>query len=86
MNLPLSLALLDQRVAVRRHFNPLPPDTQQSIDEDMRIRMTYASNAIEGNTLTLAETHLVLQGFTVGDKPLRDHLEAIDHADLGTWR
>ncbi|WP_051350965.1 hypothetical protein [Sulfobacillus thermosulfidooxidans] len=59
MDLPLSLALLDQRVAVWRHFNPLPPDTQQSIDEDMRIRMTYASNAIEGNTLTLAETHLV---------------------------
>ncbi|PSR27352.1 MAG: hypothetical protein C7B47_08345 [Sulfobacillus thermosulfidooxidans] len=89
MDLPLSLAVLDQRVAAWRHFNPLPPDTQQSIDENMRIRITYASNAIEGNTLTLAETHLVLQGFTVGGKPLRDHLEAIDHAEawdaMQTW-
>ena len=43
--------------------------------------MTYSSNAIEGNHLTLAETHVVLQGITVGGKPLRDHLEAIDHAE-----
>lgn len=43
--------------------------------------MTYSSNAIEGNHLTLAETNMVLQGITVGGKPLRDHLEAIDHAE-----
>ena len=40
----------------------------------------YESNAIEGNTLTLAETELVLnRGLTIGGKPLRDHLEAVNH-------
>jgi len=46
------------------------------------LQLTYTSNAIEGNTLTAAETMLVIeQGITIGGKPLRDHLEAIDHYD-----
>jgi Fic family protein len=44
------------------------------------LELTYASNAIEGNTLSAAETALVIeQGITIGGKPLKDHLEAIDH-------
>ncbi len=44
------------------------------------LELTYTSNAIEGNTLTAVETTLVIeQGITVAGKPLRDHLEAIDH-------
>jgi Fic family protein len=44
--------------------------------------MTYNSNAIEGNTLTLRETYLVLQeGLTIRGKPLKDHLEAKDHQE-----
>nr|WP_294556743.1 Fic family protein [uncultured Rhodopila sp.] len=44
------------------------------------LELTYTSNAIEGNTLTAAETMLVIeQGITVGGKPLKDHLEAVDH-------
>src|SRR5215471_15104845 len=44
------------------------------------LELTYTSNAIEGNTLSAAETQLIIeQGITVGGKPLRDHLEAIDH-------
>ncbi len=44
------------------------------------LELTYTSNAIEGNTLTAAETTLVIEhGITIGGKPLRDHLEAIDH-------
>ncbi|HUN44385.1 MAG TPA: Fic family protein [Acetobacteraceae bacterium] len=44
------------------------------------LELTYTSNAIEGNSLTAAETTLVVeQGITIGGKPLRDHLEAIDH-------
>ena len=43
-------------------------------------RLTYTSNAIEGNTLSAAETTLVIEkGITIGGKPLKDHLEAIDH-------
>ena len=42
-------------------------------------RLTYTSNAIEGNTLSAAETTLVIEkGITIGGKPLKDHLEAID--------
>ena len=42
-------------------------------------RITYHSNAIEGNTLTLLETKVVLEGITVGGKALREHFEAINH-------
>lgn len=43
------------------------------------IEITYSSNAIEGNVLTRDENRLVIeQGITVGGKPLKDHLEALD--------
>lgn len=45
------------------------------------MEFTYNSNAIEGNTLTLQETALVLEGVTINQKPLKDHLEAIGHKD-----
>lgn len=52
------------------------------------IELTYTSNAIEGNTLTAVETALVVEkGITAGGKPLKDHLEAVDHfAALGYVR
>jgi Fic family protein len=44
------------------------------------LELTYTSNAIEGNTLTASETMLVVEkGITIGGKPLKDHLEAVDH-------
>mgnify|MGYP000755842842 FL=1 len=45
------------------------------------VDFTYNSNAIEGNTLTLKETAMVLEGMTIDRKPLKDHLEAIGHRD-----
>ncbi len=46
------------------------------------LELTYTSNAIEGNALNAAETTLVIeQGITIGGKPLKDHLEALDHFD-----
>ena len=45
------------------------------------LEWTYNSNAIEGNTLTLIETKVVLEGITVGGKTLREHLEVINHKD-----
>jgi len=45
------------------------------------VEYTYDSNAIEGNTLTLQETAMVLEGVTIDQKPLKDHLEAIGHRD-----
>ncbi len=56
------------------------PSGTHNFDHSQDLELTYTSNAIEGNTLTAAETTMVIeQGITVGGKPLRDHLEAIDH-------
>jgi Fic family protein len=57
-----------------------PRDGLSNLEHSHDLELTYTSNAIEGNTLTAAETTLVIeQGITVGGKPLKDHLEAVDH-------
>jgi len=59
---------------------PLSPSVVNRLREQLDVEWTYHSNAIEGNTLTLRETQLVLQhGLTVSGKSLREHLEAINH-------
>ena len=51
-----------------------------NLEQAHDLELTYTSNAIEGNTLSAAETALVVEhGITIGGKPLKDHLEAIDH-------
>jgi len=56
------------------------PNGTTNFDHSQDLELTYTSNAIEGNTLTAVETTLVIeQGITVAGKPLKDHLEAIDH-------
>ena len=63
-------------------YKPLSPDAVLQIRNYYKIGLTYSSNGIEGNTLDLAETKVVLEdGLTIGGKPLRDHLEAIGHAE-----
>jgi len=64
------------------NLRPLKEDVVKRILEDIRIRHTYHSDAIEGNTLTLQETKLVLErGITIGGKPLKDHIEARNDAN-----
>ena len=61
-------------------------DALDGLEHSQRIDITYTSNAIEGNTLTAGETALVLEkGITISGKPLKDHLEAIDHARALNW-
>ena len=60
---------------------PLTQGELQRLREEFLIEYTYNSNAIEGNTLTLQETALVLEGITIDKKPLKDHLEAVGHRD-----
>lgn len=62
-------------------MRPLPAHTLASLREALALEWTYHSNAIEGNTLTLRETKVVLEGITVGGKTLREHFEAINHRD-----
>lgn len=60
---------------------PLTQGELKRLQEDFLVDFTYNSNAIEGNTLTLKETAMVLEGITIDQKPLRDHLEAVGHRD-----
>lgn len=80
MTLETKLNKIDElREFVSAHS--LPPSLQRDIAEDFKLRYTYDSNAIEGNTLTLHETKVVLEGVTIGGKTLREHLEVINHAE-----
>ena len=68
----------------REKLGSLRPLTQGEVErlaEEFMIEFTYNSNAIEGNTLTLKETALALEGMTIDQKPLKDHLEAVGHRD-----
>lgn len=63
-------------------LRPLSKAVLQRLREQLIVEWTYNSNAIEGNTLTLQETKLVLeQGVTIGGKSVREHFEAINHKE-----
>ena len=68
------------KVTLDQH-RPLDPAIVANLREDLIVRWTYHSNAIEGNTLTLRETKVALEGITIGGKSLREHLEAVNHRD-----
>ena len=62
-------------------LRPLTPAETDALREVFLVEHTYNSNAIEGNTLTLQETSLVLQGMTIDKKPLKDHLEIVGYKE-----
>lgn len=63
-------------------YRPLPSDTVRRLNEDLRVFLTYHSNAIEGNSLSLQETQMVIDyGITIHGHPLREYLETINHAE-----
>jgi Fic family protein len=63
-------------------LRPLSPEIVRKLDEQFTLEWTYNSNAIEGNTLTLQETELVInRGITIGNKTLNEHFEAINHKE-----
>ena len=71
---------IDELKARLASARPLPKAALHKIEEALAIEYTYESNRIEGNTLTLQETALVIEeGLTIGGKSLREHLEAINH-------
>ena len=78
------VSLLTEIETKRERLAEIRPLTQGEVErlrEEFLIDFTYNSNAIEGNTLTLKETALVLEGMTIDQKPLKDHLEAVGHRD-----
>ena len=72
---------IDQLKANLSQFRPLTPAETEALRQEFIVEHTYNSNAIEGNTLTLQETQLVLQGITIDQKPLKDHLEAVGYKE-----
>lgn len=78
---PRLLTRLEEKKARLDLHRPLAPAIARRLHEDLRIRLTYHSNAIEGNTLSLRETQVVIEeGITIGGHSLREHLEATNHA------
>lgn len=76
----LARRLAEKRSALDAR-RPLPPAVLRVLHEDLQVRLTFHSNAIEGNTLSLRETQLVIEhGITIGGHSLKEHLEATNHA------
>ena len=75
------LPLIDDKMARLAALRPLTKGEVERLNEEFTVEFTYNSNAIEGNTLTLRETDMVLRGLTIDQKPLKDHLEAIGHKE-----
>src|SRR5579884_3400440 len=77
----LRASVADKKERLDR-MRPLRPEALHNLEHYYDIEITYTSNAIEGNTLTAVETTLVIEkGITIAGKPLKDHLEALDHFD-----
>jgi Fic family protein len=84
--LDATLKRLDNYKNFLNSLRPLNPVIIEKLRQDLLVRMTYHSNAIEGNTLTMSETQVVLtHGITIGGKTILEHLEAINHKDALLW-
>ena len=80
------LAALEDKKRRLDNYRPLPPDLVGNLEDWFKIELTYTSNAIEGNTLSRAETALIVEkGLTVEGKTLTEHLEAVNHAEALTF-
>ncbi len=73
---------IEDKKNILDQLRPLSQEALRRLEAALDVELTYSSNAIEGNTLTLQETAIVLEkGVTVRGKPLKDHQEAVDHFD-----
>ncbi len=78
---------IDSLKAELDSLRPLKPEHVTALKDYFKIGLTYSSNASEGNSLTETETKIVIEdGLTIGGKPLKDHLEAVGHAEAYDFR
>lgn len=75
------IEIINQKKKQLDTCRPLTAGERERLTEEFAVEYTYNSNAIEGNTLTLRETDLVLQGLTIAQKPIREHLEIVGHKE-----
>ena len=79
-NLEQQLSRIDAKKHSLDEKRPLPAYALKSIKESLSLEWTFNSNGIEGNTLTLQETKLIIEeGITIKGKSLREHFEAFNH-------
>lgn len=79
---PINASLLQEIDTLKVKLDQLREFDSFRIAQAIDLEYTYESNRIEGNTLTLRETDLVInQGLTVSGKSMREHLEAINHTE-----
>jgi Fic family protein len=76
-----SFDVIDEQKKAIDLLRPLTKNQYNTLRNNLIVEWTYNSNAIEGNTLTLSETKVVLEGITIGGKSVVEHLEAINHRD-----
>jgi len=76
------IKLIDEYNKQIDSFRPLSTDTLTQLKAYYKVSLTYTSNALEGNSLTLTETKIIIEdGITIGGKPMKDHLEVLGHSD-----
>lgn len=75
------IAIIDRKKIALDSRRPLTEGEVERLTKEFVVEYTYNSNAIEGNTLTLRETDMVLRGLTIDRKPLKDHMEAVGHKE-----
>lgn len=82
----LSRSVREKQARLAELRATIADDRLANLERAHHIDITFTSNALEGNTLTAGETALVLEkGLTIGGRPLKDHLEATDHAKALNW-
>lgn len=78
----VDFSIINEKKDIINSHRPFSQNMTRQLRDKLIIEWTYNSNAIEGNTLTLSETKVVLEnGITIKGKPLKDHLEIINHKE-----
>lgn len=75
------ISIIEQKLEILKKRRPLTQGELERLNEEFLTEYTYNSNAIEGNSLTLRETDLVLKGITINQKSLKEHLEVTGHKE-----
>jgi len=80
---PALASRITEKLARLNAHRPIPPETMESLNKKFELELTYHSNAIEGNRLSLKETYLVLEkGMTIHGKSVKEHLEVTNHKEV----
>ena len=75
------IPIIEKKLEILKKRRPLTEGELERLNEEFIVEFTYNSNAIEGNTLTLRETDMVLRGLTIDQKSFKEHMEVIGHKE-----